>query len=236
MITSLALDFWSGLLDLIYPPRCLVCGASDEDYLCADCEEKIDVIGSQYCHKCAMPCESYICSDCRKRVYAFDSACSAGVYEGVLSKAIQALKFNFHIGMAEPLAKLMIRCFPYNQFSGKVDMLIPIPIHRSRMVDRGFNQSAELSKLMCERIALPVELRVLYKVKNTRHQANLPQDKRISNLEGAFAVRNPEMILGKSVLLVDDVFTTGSTLNEAAKVLKEAGAKAVHAYTLARTI
>ncbi len=138
--------------------------------------------------------------------------------------------------MAEPLAKLMARCYPYNRFSGKVDMAIPVPIHRSRMVERGFNQSAELSKLMCKRISLPVELRVLHKIKNTRHQVDLLQDDRLFNLEGAFAVRNAELISGKSVLLVDDVFTTGSTLNEAAKALKAAGAGAVHVYTLARSI
>lgn len=235
-MAALVREIWSGLLDLVYPPHCLICGSSDDNYLCATCEEEIDIIGRQQCHRCAMPSESYYCNNCRDREFAFDSACSACVYEGVISKAIQHLKFDLQIGMAEPLAKLMARCYPYSRFSGKVDMAIPIPIHRSRMVERGFNQSAELSRLMCKRISLPVELRVLHKIKNTRHQVDLLQDDRIFNLEGAFAVRNAELISGKSVLLVDDVFTTGSTLNEAAKALKAAGAEAVHVYTLARSI
>lgn len=235
-MTAFARELLSGFLDLIYPPHCLVCGACNDVYLCPQCEEKINLIGPQYCHKCALPSTSFHCQNCLDREFHFDSACSAGVYEGVLSAAIKSLKFDLHIGMAEPLAQLMIRCFPYSQFSGKVDVVIPIPIHRTRMVERGFNQSAELSKLLCKRISLPVELSVLHKIKHTSHQVDLPQDERIFNLEGAFAVRNADRVRGKSVLLVDDVFTTGSTLNEAAKVLKDAGARCAHAYTLARSI
>ncbi|MHB9036249.1 MAG: ComF family protein [Armatimonadota bacterium] len=235
---ALARDLWSGLLDLIYPPYCLVCGMVGDDYLCAKCIEEIDVIGEQYCRRCAMPCESYVCHDCREREFAFEfeSACSAGVYDGVLRKAIHALKYDKHIAIADQLGDLMVRCFPHRQFSGKIDLIVPIPIHRARLLERGFNQSIELSRRMGGRMSLPVETRVLYKSRNTRHQVELPQDQRVFNLEGAFIVRNADLISGKRVLLVDDVFTTGSTLNEAAKVLRAAGALSVYAYTLAKSI
>ncbi|MCE5314870.1 MAG: ComF family protein [Armatimonadota bacterium] len=234
--TALARDLWNGLLDLVYPAHCLVCGTAGDDYLCANCIEQIDVIGEQHCIRCAMPCEAPICNDCRNQLYEFESAASAGVYEGVLRKALHALKYDRHLVMVEPLADLMTRCFPRRQFSGKVDVVVPIPIHRCRMVDRGFNQSLELSRRMCERLSLPLEPQVLYKTRRTRHQADLSQDQRVANLRCAFGVSNPNIVAGKQVLLVDDVFTTGSTLNEAALALKNAGAQSVHVYTLSRSV
>lgn len=231
---TLARDLWSGLLDLVYPTYCLACGAADENYLCAKCVEMIDIIGDMHCYKCAIPCETYICSDCLSREFAFDWACSAGLYEGALRKAIHALKYDMHIAIVDQLAELMIRCYPHKELNGDVDMVIPIPIHRNRLIERGFNQSEELCRLLCKRIYVPMETDALFRIRNTRHQVSLPEDKRMLNIKGAFAVRQPDLVMGRRVLLVDDVFTTGSTLNEAAKVLKESGAESVYVYTLAR--
>lgn len=235
-MNTLARDLFSGLLELVYPSYCLVCGRADDDYLCPECIEMIDIIGDMHCHKCAMPCESHICSDCQSREFAFDRACSAGLYEGVLRKAIHALKYDMRLAIVDQLADLMIRCYPHTQLYGKVDMVIPIPIHRTRMIERGFNQSEELSRLLCKRISVPLESNALLRIRNTRHQVSLPQDKRMLNIKGAFTVPQPGLVMGKRVLLVDDVFTTGSTLNEAAKVLKESGAESVFVYTLARSM
>ncbi|MEN6355531.1 MAG: ComF family protein [Armatimonadota bacterium] len=232
---ALASNLFSGMLDLVYPSYCLACGRADDDYLCAECIEMIDVVGDMYCHKCAMPCEANICADCQNREFSFDFAGSAGLYEGVLRKAIHALKYDMHLAIVEQLADLMIRCYPHRQLNGNVDMVVPIPIHRNRLVERGFNQSEELGRLLCKRISVPLEINALYRIKNTRHQVSLPQDERMLNIKGAFAVQRPDLITGKRVLLVDDVFTTGSTLNEAAKMLKEAGAQSVFVYTLARS-
>jgi competence protein ComFC len=233
-MNALAHDLFSGLLDLVYPSYCLVCGKADDDYLCPDCIEMIDVIGDMHCHKCAIPCETHICLDCQSREFAFDWACSAGLYEGVLRKGIHALKYDMHLAIIDQLAGLMVCCYPHRQLNGKVDIVVPIPIHRDRLIERGFNQSEELGRPLCKRISVPLESNALFRIRNMRHQVSLPQDKRMLNIKGAFAVPNPALVLGKRVLLVDDVFTTGATLNEAAKVLKESGALSVYVYTLAR--
>lgn len=226
----------SGALDLIYPPHCVICREAGEGYLCPACTEKIDLIVPPVCRKCGTPCERYTCGECEGREYAFECARSAGIFDGVLRDAIHALKYGNHIVMVEPLARIMIDAFPSTYFARAVDVLVPIPIHFSRMVDRGFNQSEELAKELARRVGLPVEASVLRKRRKTKHQVELPFDARAINVRGSFAARHAEKIRGRRVLLVDDVFTTGSTLDEAARVLLSAGASSVRAYTLAKSL
>lgn len=229
-------DVFSGVLDLIYPPHCVICRQAGQGYICGECLEKIDLIEPPVCRKCGTPCADYVCGECRDREYAFECARSAGIFEGVLRDAIHALKYNNHIVVADPLAELMIDAFPSTGLAGTVDVIVPIPIHRSRMVDRGFNQSEELANRLGKRIGLPVEPTVLRKTKKTKHQVELAFDLRATNVNGSYAANHAEKIRGKRVLLVDDVFTTGSTLNEAARVLRDAGASSVRAYTLAKSL
>lgn len=231
-----ARDIFSGLLDLIYPPHCLICRAAGETYLCASCIEKIDLIKPPFCRKCGGPCESFHCEDCREREYHFECARSAAIYEGVLREAIHALKYRNYIAVAEPLAEIMAESFRDTGLAGRADIVIPIPIHASRMIHRGFNQSEELARGFAKRLHLPMEPRVLRKSKKTKRQVELPLDLRVSNVQGAFTAANPERIRGKRILLIDDVFTTGSTLDEAAKVLLNSGASTISAYTLAKSL
>ena len=233
---KIARDIISGVFDLIYPPFCLVCGQAGNEYLCAKCVEKIDIIEPPFCRKCGSPCESYYCSECKTREYVFESACSAGIFEGALREAIHVFKYKNHIMMADPLAEFMARCFPTTYLAAKVDLVMPIPIHRSRMLERGFNQAVELTQRFCRFVSLPAEYNVLYKHKKTRHQVELSFELRAINLAGAFRVRNAEKIKGKRILLIDDVFTTGATLDEAARTLHDAGAASVSGYMLARSI
>lgn len=232
---GIAREFCCGVLDLVYPPHCLVCAGDGSDYLCAECAEKIIFVEAPYCRKCGLPCESFYCGLCREREFVFECACSAGLFEGVLREAIHALKYDLRIAMAEPLGELMARSFPDTRLGAKVDLVIPVPIHHKRMVERGFNQSAELARIFCKRVSLPLQSGVLYKSRETRHQVDLPHDLRAINVAGAFSVRRADAITGRKVLLIDDVFTTGSTLNEAARTLRSAGAGAVYGYTLARS-
>lgn len=236
MVTGIVRDVVSGLLDLVYPPFCLVCGVAGQEYLCAKCIEKIDIIGPERCSVCGTPTERYTCSDCEVREYAFESALSAGVYEGVLTQAIHALKYDKRVVLADPLAELMIRCFANTRLRGRVDLVVPVPVHRSRMVERGFNQAEELAARFARRVGLPMATKALVKVRKTPHQADLPQDLRYANVKGVFAVKRPGDIAGRRVLLIDDVFTTGSTLDESARALLDADAASVWAYTLARSI
>ena len=231
-------DFCSGVLDLVYPPFCLVCKERGDHYLCPECAKQIVTIGSPCCRKCGMPGDpgAYLCTDCQVRQYEFEQARSVGVYEDPLRKAIHALKYNFHLVMADPLADLMVKAFPDTFLGRHTDVVIPIPIHHSRLLDRGFNQSEELALRFCKRVSIPLERKALIKRKKTRPQVDLPTDMRAANVEGAFEVTDANRVAGKRVLLVDDVLTTGSTVNEAAKALRAAGAMSVCAYTLARSI
>ena len=235
-LQNLVKDIISGVLDLVYPPHCVICRTAGDGYLCGECMEKIVLIEPPVCRKCGAPCEAYICDECRDREYAFECARSAGIFEDVLREAIHAFKYRKLIVMADPLAEIMARTYPSTGFARSVDLIVPIPIHHSRMLERGFNQSEELALGLAKRIGLPVETGVLCKTKNTKHQVALPFDLRATNVIGSFAVNGAEKIRGKRVLLVDDVFTTGSTLNEAARVLLASGASAVRAYTLAKSI
>jgi len=231
-------DFCTGVLDLVYPPHCLVCKEPGNVYLCKACLEQVPLIEPPYCRICGTSCgpDEYTCADCRDREYEFECARCAGVYDGVLRQAIHALKYDFHLVMADPLANLMVRAFPNTYLARQVDVVVPVPIHHSRLLDRGFNQSEELARRFCEAVRLPLETRVLVKRRKTRPQVDLPQDQRAVNVEGAFAVARPERVAGKRVLVIDDVFTTGATLSEAAKTLRAAGAASVCAYALARSI
>lgn len=231
-----ARDAFSGLLDLVYPPHCLICRAEGGSYLCAKCIEEIDLIKPPFCRKCGGPTESYLCEECRAREYHFECSRSAGIFDGNLRQAIHSLKYLNHISMAEPLAEIMAQGFRDTGLAGKADIVVPIPIHASRAIRRGFNQSEELAKGFCRRVHLPVEPHVLHKAKKTKRQMELPFDLRLSNIAGSFTVTHPERIRGKRVLLVDDVFTTGSTLDEAARVLLESGASLVSAYTLSKSL
>lgn len=231
-------DIWSGVLDLVYPPFCLVCKEPGASYLCAKCVEGIILVEPPWCRKCGIPCEPdhYYCDQCREREFDFDFACSAGVFDGSLRDAIHALKFGGHIMMAQPLGELMVRHFPQTHLANNVDLAVPVPIHRSRLLHRGFNQSTELAKVLCKRVSLRLETEALVKTRKTRDQVDLPEDQRFANLEGSFSVIRPHAVAGMRVLLIDDVMTTGATLNEAARTLRSAGASAVFGYTLSRRL
>jgi predicted amidophosphoribosyltransferase len=141
-----------------------------------------------------MPVDEPRCAECGEREYAFESARSSGIYEGVLKDAIHELKYKSRVVLADPLAELMARCYPDTRLAGTVDLAIPVPIHRTRLVERGFNQAEELALKFCARVRLPVETNVLVKKRKTPHQANLSHDLRAINVEGVFAVRDPASV------------------------------------------
>jgi len=233
---QLANCIFDGILDLLFPPLCLVCGKSSESYLCLECIKKINFIKPPFCRTCGIPLSEAEnqCNECCNREYFFEFARSVGIFDGILRDAVHAFKFDCKVMLAEPLGKLMAQHYAETHLIGTVDIVVPVPIHRFRMNERGFNQSVELSRIFCDYTSLRLEPNALVKSKKTCDQVGLPEEERFANIEGAFSVVEPDSIAGRRVLLIDDVFTTGATLNEAAKVLRGAGASAVYAYTLAR--
>lgn len=229
-------DICLGILDLIYPPHCVVCRNADDGYLCQKCIDKIALIEPPLCNKCGKPSQESICDECRQHDYAFVCARSAAIFDGPLRDAIHSLKYRNNEVVADPLAQIMADAFVGTRLARSTDILVPVPIHSSRMLQRGFNQSEVLARILASHINKPIEAKVLRKSRKTKHQVDLPHDERSINVRGSFDVINAEKISNKRVLLIDDVFTTGSTLNEAARVLLDAGAAEVRAYTLARSI
>lgn len=233
------------IINIILPPRCIKCGnvLSDNNGLCTVCFNSLTFISEPYCQKCGHPFieikkgEKMLCANCIKKTNKtpFRYNRSSLVYNEESKKMILALKFMDKTENAPILASWMF-------LSGKdiwndgVDIIIPVPLHYTRLLKRKYNQSALLAKEISKLSNIPVDYTSLIKYRKTRPQVEFSGQERIKNVKNAFSIKNPEKIKGKRIVLIDDVQTTGSTLRECAKVLKKAGAKSVDTLTTARVI
>jgi ComF family protein len=225
------IPFHESVLRLFFPPRCISCDCllhiSAEAALCRDCEQDIPVL--------------------KKREFSNPAGASIGTiysafdYERGIRKAVHNLKFNDRPGNAAVLIDLAlprIKHFIFDEHppcadSPKYDIIIPVPIHFRRKRQRGYNQSELLAKNLAKQAKIAFSVKILEKSLNTPPQSSLGRGERLRNLKEAFRVKHPELISGKRVLLVDDVMTTGSTLEHCGRVLLEAGAAQVDAFVVA---
>jgi ComF family protein len=206
-----------GLLDLIYPPRCLLCDFPGEEALCAECSSSIDPGKEQI---------PPVGGD-------LDAIAAAGRYEGVLREAVHGLKYGRRRALAEPLGTLLAGRLEESMPEWWPEVVVPVPIHWSRRLRRGFNQAELLAQVVGQAAALRTDTASLARVRRTRSQVGLSGEERRRNLTGAFQVRRPAAFSNRTVLLVDDVYTTGTTLAECARALRAAGASAVYGLVLA---
>jgi ComF family protein len=227
------------ILDILYPQNiaCILCRQRardiDDKGLCRTCASSLPLITPPVCHKCGRPLgEDGICIDCAYVRYHFEQAVSVLHYTPEIKQLIHRFKYGGISYLSRTLGWWMAEAF--NQRCGwDVDVIVPVPLHPRRQRQRGFNQSALLAREMGRYIGVAVNERVLIRKKYTPAQAGLSKFQRMQNLQDAFEVRKPEAVRGKSVLLVDDVFTTGSTVDECSRVLLQAGAQRVYVLTLA---
>jgi competence protein ComFC len=228
--------FIKAFLDLIFPPQCAGCGKLGVPDICDDCMDHISYYPNNYCDICGMPNQvGGICEACRTIRPLFEKARSASVYDGVMKNIIHHLKFGGGKNISEKLSKLLVNMLKtcgdeYLSF----DMVVPVPLSNARIKERGYNQTEELARYISLALNKPLVTDALIKKTDTKHQVDLPRHERLNNLKGAFYA-DPK-VLGKNVLLVDDIYTTGATANETTKVLKEAGANKVFFVSLARTL
>jgi len=159
-----------------------------------------------------------------------------GYYEGALREAIHLFKYGKRQELGRHLGDLMFDHFPEEWDPSGIDLLLPIPLHPRRCRERGFNQSLLLAKFLARPLQLRVDARALLRSRSTLPQSDLPLGKKFENLKGAFEVRKPEEVEGKNIVLVDDIYTSGATAQEASKALLKAGAEKVFVYTLARSV
>ncbi len=238
------------LLDWLYPSRCGVCHRFCDGAICGDCRNKWTLVTSPYCLWCGKPFEpraktSPLCGLCLQGRYRFDYARSAVIYEGLGRETVHAFKFNRKPRLAQPMGELMAEVMR-RALSGengllpspwqRPDVIVPVPLHPKTERQRGYNQAALLAKVVGQTLDIPVETNILAQTRPMKPQATLGERERWENVKGAFGIAEPELVRGKIVVIVDDVMTTGATLNECAKALKRAGARQVYCLTFARTV
>jgi len=245
------MNLLSRLMDLIYPPRCGVCHAflqedavnheGEEMDLCRRCFNSFVETTSPLCPSCGRPFgsgggEDHTCADCLAARPSFDIARSPYIYEGLLMTAIHELKYARKTSLARSLGPLLAS-YAARWLGNPVEKLLvmPVPLHPRRLRQRGFNQSLLLARHVASRLEADLDCFSLRRTRFTQPQTNLTSDERKKNVRRAFGVVETSSLKGRAVLLIDDVATTGSTLNECARVLKKTGVKEVSCLVLART-
>jgi ComF family protein len=244
---------WAGaagdaLISIIFPGDCRICGALLVDArrvpICDQCLGSFQRVPQPYCGICGRPLpglthredEPPLCPACHDKTYAFDRALSFAIYEGALVQAVLLLKFE----QIEPLGRWFAeRLAGLVESEGEglsADVVVPVPLHRDRERERGYNQAALLSKPLSKRLRLPHKAVLLMRTRARPDKRILSLEERWESVRGAFATRLGSRVDNLRVLLVDDVLTTGATLDACARALHEAGAKSVIALTVARAV
>jgi len=222
------------LIDMIFPPSCAGCGKWGERY-CQTCFANTRTISPEICQTCGEPLRQNkvsICERCKSSEIYFTAVRSWALYEDPLKKAIHNLKYQRNIGLGEvlsvPLAKFLIGT------DWNIDLITAVPLDRDRKQERGYNQSVFLARPLSWLTKIPFNEKTIVRVRKTRPQVGLSREQRKQNMDGAFCCQS-DIAYGKSILIIDDVITTGSTLNACSKALIESGAEHVFGLTLARS-
>ena len=222
------------ILNLLFPLACILCNSTIRERrwgpVCSSCWERMQRLLPPFCPQCGMPAQHIegLCSACRIREHAFDFARSALIFNDPFRAVIHHFKYSDRVSLARPLGRLLCECLERESFQGHVVM--PVPLHHQRERRRGFNQASLLANSLT-RMNRTIETETLRRRKNTPSQTGLSRSQRALNLAGAFEVRGR---VPECVIVVDDVYTTGSTLHEIAKTLKRHGALRVEVLTVAR--
>jgi ComF family protein len=235
--------WWHAPIDFFFPPRCSFCGEPREGLIpagvCSACLGHFRRVAPPRCPRCGVGFasdvgEDHLCSDCLGGNGHFTKARALAHYEGILPEIISRFKYRGDSRLAKPLGDLLAD-YEDPDFSFRdYRLVVPVPLHPRRLRRRGFNQSLLLARRISRRYSLPLNFTALRRIRATAPQTELSGAERQKNIRGAFAVFHEKTIAEKTILLIDDVFTTGATVEECAKVLLKAGARQVDVLTLAR--
>lgn len=239
---------YDATLALIFPQACSVCGAAGverraDGIACQTCWQKTLLISEEdlICWKCGAPAPGMVTKERRREVYCrrceaeqFTAARACGAYEGALRASVLALKREPHV--AARLASLLLACQQREPLQS-VTRILPVPLHPVRLGERGFNQAAIIGRALARLTGLPLDEWSLARTVHTeRHRAGMDALSRRESVAAAFTVHRPRLVEDESILLVDDVYTTGATVSACAGALKRAGAREVFVLTIARPI
>lgn len=225
-------------LDWIFPKTCLGCSDIDIDgtgLFCPTCWKDLTFIQKPYCTCCGLPFpidlqEEMLCHHCQKELPAFHEARALFVYNDIIRRPILRLKHHDQTQYAKIFAKLLVNVID------PVDYIIPIPLHWTRLFMRQYNQAGLIAQHLGAFSGIPVLHNTLVRNKRTQSQKKQSRVQRFLNLKSAFMLKDPALLEGKRILLIDDVMTTGSTLHEAAFALKKAKVKSIQCWSIARSV
>lgn len=227
------MKYLKAVWDIVFPKKCIICGREGQ-HLCEDCLSLIPINPFEYC-LCEKMEKRNKCNNCKSK--NLDKILSATSFnDKIVKEAIHKLKYGYIEDLSIPLAWLILNhlkiidCQINNSF-----VLIPIPMHIKKKRKRGFNQSEEIAKLISETTGIKLST-TLIKIKETKPQMELNRKERLENIKNCFTIIDKKEIENKTILLLDDVYTTGTTMDECAKILKENGTKEVWGITIAREI
>ncbi len=239
------------LLDWLYPPRCRFCHeriiGQDEECFCHGCRVKIRLVSHPLCTTCGRPFldasgEDHLCGLCLMHPPYFRAARAWACYPGEehrdhpLREVLQRFKYGRRVSLGKPLGRLMAQGCAEFLTGQSLDIIIPVPLHPRRLRWRGFNQAVILAWEVGRLWQLPVDPFILFRSRETPPQTQLAEEERRKNMRGAFSLNPAKPVQGKRVALVDDVYTSGATVNECSRALIRAGAKEVFVLTLARAV
>lgn len=234
-------ELLNALLDIFLPPRCHICRVlipgSGALHICDSCYAGLPIISPPCCSICGIPLqgagESHPCGRCITAPPPYLAARAALRHEGACRDLIHAFKYRGKSHLRRPLGLLTAQRLVGFRQAHQPDLLVPVPLHRSRLRSRGFNQAVLLAELLSKQWQIPLQRQLLQRTRATIPQMELTRAERLTNLQGAFKVHDSTLISGRRIMLVDDVFTTGSTLAACATTLLQAGCEQVTAVTVA---
>jgi ComF family protein len=225
------------MLRFLYPSSCVLCGAKGvgDRELCADCFAELSW-NRHPCLRCAVPlppdADTPLCGECIKSLPSWDEAKSPLAYGFPVDKLVQRFKFEGDLATGRLLGGLLADYLAAG--AHKPDCIVPVPLHPSRLKERGFNQAVELARPLSKRLKVKIRLDLCARTRATEVQSKLDAAERRKNLKGAFAVR--ESVQGMHLALLDDVVTTGTTMEELSRVLRDAGARRITVWSVCRAV
>ena len=223
------------ILNFIYPPVCGICGKLNSDFLCKKCEKILEseaVFGVDKYKKIERKKEN-IKNNFNDKKY-FDEHLYIFLYQGIIRRIILKYKFQEEAYLYKTFVNFLLKNENFFEKIKKYDTIVPVPISKKRLKKRGYNQSELIAKEIAYNSDLKLETACLLKVKNIIEQSKLNKEERMKNIQGVYKLTNMEKLYKKEILLVDDIYTTGSTVNECAKVLREANPRKIGVFTLAK--
>ena len=229
------------VLDLVYPPHCAICLCTTRagEHLCAACRKDAPAIRAPFCDTCSQPFSGQIdgafhCPNCRERRFRFSCAVARYQSRGAVRELVHRFKYNGKIYLRNVLVDWLAETLEDPRLqSPPCERLVPVPLHPTRERERGFNQAFLLAEGVAQRSGIPLA-DCLKRTRYTTTQTIFDREERMENLRGAFRMRQSADVRNLHLLLIDDVLTTGSTVNECARVLRDAGAASVRVATVAR--